>query len=817
MGLFKKKNKTKSVMLDDKYTIRLEFADAFKPENNPQVAEAIESASEFERDNGLPEASATLPFMTFKTTEDLFDRLRNVVAETAEPIEFSYLAIWLFDKNQKAKMGKPNSEGGNPHEYITLPGFKLDYDYQNLTKVIFETIFNLPENSDVSYDEKIEICQDLKQAYLESVNVDENEIARLPKESEVDKGAVTLDVPAYSVTESEPETNVTTYNPDSHTFSTSNSVDASAANSVAESVAMTPTTPEPSAPVAQPQVQVAKQSVKPAPEVHETRSAVRSINDTVDDEQAIAREKGHVTAPQFEVAELDPVDPGQHGYVEYQVNQRRKTYNKILQNSAEKLNDKNEKAIMDLRETYKKAVEKAVLKYRKDHQNDKQDLHSQINTQLMAAKQRDLQAEFKKIDQQHDKDLREAQLAFEQLKNQLESDAKTNKEQAQTRLTKHYQQLADKQFANEWAKIERRNHENEAKIRQEKQRHYELKAREDAAQLRVSALELLQNMLADETKELDVYQTQVTNEHLNAKQITISENRSETEKQRIQAPFEELREANKTISALKEQLARTEALRDSAETENTALRNDKKQLESKNETLLNEKLAVTKELSTRTRDTEKQNNDDLNTTLSNYIKLKLAAEMQPQPPRQQVATVESTAVSEKKDEQGHGENYSKQMNGMLHGVRRLVALFMVLLLLIICGFGYYTYHQHKQNEAQISQMTQTMNKKIAKAKQTSSNVVQESYKNSSSTDETQAALNALHSSNATELDKYKNEKYYALDKAIINNDAKAADEAVKTMGNDLGMNDRYRASQAVSLLNQAGDSSLATKVSDANK
>ncbi|WP_270648667.1 hypothetical protein [Limosilactobacillus mucosae] len=817
MGLFKKKNKTKSVMLDDKYTIRLEFADAFKPENNPQVAEAIESASEFERDNGLPEVSATLPFMTFKTTEDLFDRLRNVVAETAEPIEFSYLAIWLFDKNQKAKMGKPNSEGGNPHEYITLPGFKLDYDYQNLTKAIFETIFNLPENSDVSYDEKIEICQDLKQAYLESVNVDENEIARLPQESEVDKGAVTLDVPAYSVTASEPETNVTTYNPDSHTFSTSNRVDASAANSVAESVAMTPTTPEPSAPVAQPKPQVAKQPVKSTPEVHETRSAVRSINDTVDDEQAIAREKGHVTAPQFEVAELDPVDPGQHGYVEYQVNQRRKTYNKILQNSAEKLNDKNEKAIMDLRETYKKAVEKAVLKYHKDHQNDKQDLHSRINTQLMAAKQRDLQAEFKKIDQQHDKDLRDAQLAFEQLKNQLESDTKTNKEQAQTRLTKHYQQLADKRFADEWAKIERRNHENEAKIRQEKQRHYELKAREDAAQLRVNALELLQNMLTDETKELDNYQTQVTNEHLNAKQITISENRSETEKQRIQAPFEELREANKTISALKEQLARTEALRDSAETENTALRNDKKQLESKNETLLNEKLAVTKELSTRTRDTEKKNNDDLNTTLSNYIKLKLAAEMQPQPPRQQAATVESTAVSEKKDEQGHGENYSKQMNGMLHGVRRLVALFMVLLLLIICGFGYYTYHQHKQNEAQISQMTQTMNKKIAKAKQTSSNVVQESYKNSSSTDETQAALNALHSSNATELDKYKNEKYYALDKAIINNDAKAADEAVKAMGNDLGMNDRYRASQAVSLLNQAGDSSLATKVSDANK
>ena len=140
---------------------------------------------------------------------------------------------------------------------------------------------------------------------------------------------------------------------------------------------------------------------------------------------------------------------------------------------------------------------------------------------------------------------------------------------------------------------------------------------------------------------------------------------------------------------------------------------------------------------------------------------------------------------------------------MLHGVKRLVVMFFLLLVLMICGFSYYTYRQHKENAARVEQITQTMNKKVAKAKQASSNVVQESYKTSSTTDETQAALNALHASNGTELDKYKNEKYYALDKAIINNDAKAADAAVKAMGTDLAMNDRYRSTQAVSLLNQA--------------
>lgn len=323
-------------------------------------------------------------------------------------------------------------------------------------------------------------------------------------------------------------------------------------------------------------------------------------------------------------------------------------------------------------------------------------------------------------------------------------------------------------------------------------------------------------MLTDETQELDDYRTQVTNEHLNAKQIVISENRSETEKQRIQAPFEELREANKTISDLKEQLSRTEALRATAENENAALKSDKQLLQEKNDSLMNEKLAAAKELSTK--DSENKS-DELNSTLSNYIKFKLATEMQPQQSATRVATVDSAAVAadDHQTSKGHGEQYTKQMDGMLHGVKRLVVMFFLLLVLMICGFSYYTYRQHKENAARVEQITQTMNKKVAKAKQASSNVVQESYKTSSTPDETQAALNALHASNGTELDKYKNEKYYALDKAIINNDAKAADAAVKAMGTDLAMNDRYRSTQAASLLNQAGDADLANKVSDANK
>lgn len=815
MGLFHRKNKKKSIMLDDKYTIRLEFADQFKPENDTQVAEAIQSASETEKNNGLPALDQTLPFATLKTAEDLFDNLRDVVAETAEPIEFDYLAIWLFDKTKKAKMGKPNSDDGNPHEYITLPGFKLNYDYQNLTKVIFETIFNLPENSDVSYDEKIEICQDLKQAYLESVNVGENEIARLPKKDEIEKGAVTLDVPAYSTSEppAEAEPKKQYYDAKTHTFSDHPIEDDTP--STTETVAAEPVSTPAPAPIEKPKP-AAKSTAPSASTVHETRSAVRAVTDAADDEQKLAREKGHVSAPQFEVAELDPVEPGQHGYVEYQLNQRKKTFNALLQNSAEKINDKNEKAILDLRESYKTKIEKAIANFRKQHKNDAANLHAKIANELYAAKQRELKAEYAKIDRQREDDLEQAERVYQQQQSKINSDSENNKQQAEQRLSKHYEQLANKKFDTEWAEIKRRNDDAETKLRQEKQRHYELQAREDAAQLRVNGLDLLQQLLTDETQELDDYRTQVTNEHLNAKQIVISENRSETEKQRIQAPFEELREANKTISDLKEQLSRTEALRATAENENAALKSDKQLLQEKNDSLMNEKLAAAKELSTK--DSENKN-DELNSTLSNYIKFKLATEMQPQQSATRVATVDSATVAadDHQTSKGHGEQYTKQMDGMLHGVKRLVVMFFLLLVLMICGFSYYTYRQHKENAARVEQITQMMNKKVAKAKQTNSNVVQESYKASSATDETQAALNALHANNGTELDKYKNEKYYALDKAIINNDAKAADAAVKAMETDLAMNDRYRSTQAVSLLHQAGDTALANKVSDANK
>lgn len=78
------------------------------------------------------------------------------------------------------------------------------------------------------------------------------------------------------------------------------------------------------------------------------------------------------------------------------------------------------------------------------------------------------------------------------------------------------------------------------------------------------------------------------------------------------------------------------------------------------------------------------------------------------------------------------------------------------------------------------------------------------------------ATTALHDGSLKELNKYQTETYYDLDKAIINNDANAVNDAAKQLAN-LNLKDSYRAMQTENLLKKANNNDLATKVADANK
>ena len=169
----------------------------------------------------------------------------------------------------------------------------------------------------------------------------------------------------------------------------------------------------------------------------------------------------------------------------------------------------------------------------------------------------------------------------------------------------------------------------------------------------------------------------------------------------------------------------------------------------------------------------------------------------------------SSQASETTKQLANSSVSDQQMKLMLKGFRRLTTGLVVFSLLLIGAGGYTLYHQQQVHNQQMVEMTKTMNAKVAAAKKATPRSISQSEAN-------KKALIALHENSRSKLDKYSNEKYYDLDKAIIDNDASAANTAVKAMGNDLKMNDHYRATQAQNLLQTAGNNYLATRVAEAN-
>ena len=806
MGLFGKKKKR--TWLDDKYTVRFELASKFDLKNNAAVKTALDQVSQSQTANNKTPLTQTLPFGTFDNIEAFFGELRKLAQD--QPIEFAYFALWKFDKNEKTNPGKVGSGAGNPREFIAIENFAIDYRYQNLTKPVFEEIFNDPENDDVNYQDKVSLCQDIANFYKETCGVGDDEIARVPSMDESDRGAVVLDVPAYmGLSEQAPtkQNAVPVYDPSSSTFSTAQpaqqqnvSAEQAAIREKISNDKLATITPAATTTKATETTEQANVSVpeKAQTTVREKRATQRAVVDDVSAEQALARAKGHLEAPQFPVEELDPVDPGKHGYVEYQLNQKRKTYNLALQAAAQKISEHNEKTILQRREGYKKLALNQVHAFEKSHQEDNKKLFDQIEQETLSKKESALRQAEQEIDQKVKADLADAERAHQKQVEQITADGEANKHEANRRLTKKYEAEATQRFATEGKQLDKENFEALKKLQGALDRKYELKAREDANQLRIDGSTTLEKLFDDCNRQLDLFRTKVTNEHLNAKQTVIAEARAEAEKKRIEAPYDEMREKDKEVAALKEQLASAEATSKALKAANVDLQQRLNTKESQFNSLQHEHESL------KTQQVAKQinaNNQQSNENINDFLKLMMAQQLGGNPTNNESKWAEKVRIANEQAEQKLQAQNKKWRNTFVAAI--LIGLGL------LGGITGYTVYQSHANSVRVSQINQ-------QAKQRQTTAKQQSQSQLSPAETDKAALAALHANNLDQLNKHSTEKYYALDKAIIENDPKAVTSAVEAMGDNLQMNDRYRAEQAQSLLKQANYNSLAVKVAAAN-
>lgn len=818
MSFFHRKKK---LLIKDPYLVRMELVDDYQPANNAEVKQALADVSAQEKEQNEPILTDTLPFASFKTAEDFLGQLRDIAAENAEVIKFKYFAIWKYDPNEKVKLGEPDSNKNlNPSEFITLNreghAFQVSAEYENLTKQLFEEIFNDPDNAEISYDDKIDYCKELRQAYLDSTQIDENEVAELPSLADTEKGDVNLKIPAFSTTSNNvntpnPNTVVAdqspVYDPSTGTFS-----NGSQAQNVPVNVATTAQAPNDSnsapqatvvndqgvrtfdAPVPDnTQPQVRESAVPSVSSANARRSIRKSVEDEVKTHTDEAKAKGHIEAPQFTVKDLDSIEPGKNGYVEYRLDQAKKHFNSQLKSIAKTVSSKNEKAILANRQAYSKQVDEALKKFKQDHAHDDDKIFADIQNSLKDERDTELASKNKQVDLDKDNQLKDAKSAYDKQVQQIEHQAATKKQDNEVQLTAKYTDMAQESFKKRMDEHYLELQDNEDELTHKLSVQYNLKSREDAAQLRASGDDILQKAFDKMNKQLDKIEANAIKENNSAKETTISQQRVENERQRLEAPFDEVRQKNQKITDLTSELSSTKVQRDHFQkiaADNEALLHQQK---AKIESLQENVNALTVK---NANDKIAKSNDENAEMINKLIAMQLAK------------SLGTDKQDEEQAESPKQKTNDEQLKTMVKGMKRLTFGFVTLLLIVIAGGAGLYIHQEQVYNQRISDTTRTLKSQVVAAQKAQPKQLGQEEAN-------KKATVALHENSQKKLDKYANEQYYQLDKAIINNDADAANTAVKNM-DDLKMNDHYRAAQAQNLLNKAGNYSLANKVGDAN-
>ncbi|MEY8736795.1 hypothetical protein AB9M75_06060 [Lactobacillus sp. AN1001] len=777
------------------FLVRIDFG----PDISSEVREVLESLDNLDDLHSMLSGKTPL-FLTFRQVEEIFTKLRDLAGKVSMIIDFKEVSIWKYDVDSKWKPASPGEVDGNPYEYITLPGFEIDYRYKNLTKPLFEIIFNLPENADIEYDDKLNICEELKHEYIASTNINENYVAQLPTREMVDKGKVNLLIPAFEAADLEKQ-----------------AVESSNNRSINKNPVYVPEVGKFIEEKSDKQVtnndhvvikndtnnRQTMENADKRPEISNPkplkRSSKRRFEDDVKQIVEISREKGHVEIPQLDVEVIDPVEPGNKQYVAYMLNQKKKTINQQLLLAGRKANDANEKALIKKRNEYQDVIMKTLADFRKNHANYSQEIQLEIKAQLEREKEKLLNSEKEKIDQQRDRNLERVKQNYEVACQEFRDEAEDKKKDVATKVEKKYNSLFEEKYRTALQERKTSLLKEEADNKKALMKKYEIEINQNASELREASQAMLEKLMKAANETLVVTEKQALADYLNAKQTLIAEKRAETERERISAPNKELREVSLDLSQVKEQLASATATRDALEKDNADLKQRLAAKQRENELLRTENSSLSKE---KIANNVTQSDNSANDMIKQFIQLQIA---------QQLGQQKIPEKAERKEYDKKSVN-DEQLKTVLKGTKRMVAVLSSMILLGIGGGGYYVYHQHITNQAQVNKLTkqvETANQKVLEAQSNSKEESQEEIDKKATT--------ALHSNDQKELNKYPTEKYYQLDKAIIANDPEQVKQAINALGDNLKFNDRYRMTQALSLLEQGNDKELATKVQAANK
>ena len=801
MRIFDRFKKNKTERLEDNFQVRYIFSPDFDLENNKEIEKLYTKVVTAQDQRGELTLADTAPFATFAMIEELFNELRTYITETGTSIQFEDFAIWAYDKNKKYKLGK-SGDDGNPFEFLTLADFELDYEYQNLSKVIFESIFNDPENEDFDYDEKLKICNEIKETYMMSTKKTEREIARLPSMDEAEKGTVILNVPIFSMQQSVKE-QVPQYDPLTHTFSQTQTPQV---EKTVETVSKKDNLEQQDQNVTKKETTNVnkKENITPPRNMNNARNSKnklgkrtqhQQVQQRVDSEELYARKQGSIAIPQFEIQNVDNVEVGQKGYVEYKENEFKKNLNQRLKTIGSRINNENAKTILERRNSYQNLTKKAANKYISEHKSILDTLEQKVREEMLAKSNSEIETMKARLLEKQETDLAIAEQNYNQKVAAIKADYQDKIKAQSAEIRSAYEDKAYQKYNIEYKQKKNEINRASQKIWQENSKKFDIKLREDIAQLKMDSADTLSKLFKSYQDELEEYHNRILTENLNAKKIMIAEQQADNESKKVAAPYDEIQQKNKALANLNADYQAVLAERDSLLKSNQDLKTDNETLRRRNDQLAD---AQSKQV-----DLVSKKVDSMDTKQPDYFQQWMQIQM-----AQQVQSQSKQQDEKQEDVSDKDENIN--LKNSVKTARRLAASAFILLALMGSSAGYFAYHTVQTNNAKLASLDSQLSaaKKVSNKK---SNVLTQDQVN-------KKAIQALHDNNLTTLNKYSSETFYNLDKAIIEGNKDEVTKIVKSMNeNNLNLQDRYRASLTESLLRQANQTNLADKVQEQNR
>ncbi|WP_434520331.1 hypothetical protein ACLHK8_00255 [Pediococcus sp. M21F004] len=651
MKFFDKFKKNKDIFPDELIVLQID--------NLENVSSStLQDAGKVLTEKNEPSIQETLPKLDLMQANILIQRIFELqVAPKATAFVIPEVVVHRMDNSDE----------------FTIHNFTIDVDFQNMTKIIIDALFNEHELENTEYKDKVEFARFFQNAYEQKLGVDDQSVAQIPSEFEVEKGKVSTSVPSLSLGK---ELNL-----------------GAGKTAVQKGVSKLPKSPF-----------VKKTSEKNSKEknnnstpsfsrevihANEANGNIVTLGEDVNNQ---VESRYQIILPKFATSNMESVSPESDQYVAYRQNQKKIEFNQFLIEKEKHLNAKLKREILALRQQQQNYLNEQLAEFIKKNDGRNQ-VHDQVLAKMKTVRKQMLKDKQSDIDSERDKKITAENKRHNDILVQIKTSAEQNMVTAEKSITTD---IANKTNTEIDAEI---NKQTEALEKSQKSFAADLeKAQEtDVEDLALSGQtkgtdyggELFKKL----SNSLDSFTTQLVNEHSNANESLAAKRRAENNGKDIDAKFKE----------------------------NSVLSEENRQLRAKDATTITELARLKSE------NAELKANDHS----ADFSKLLLASQQgstQKSPEQEQMASLLQLAIAKQIGSASEKNTEEKSDRGKNNGVKNWLIGGLAGLILLVGGGTGIIVHNNDQNNIRMAKIEANQSSEHSRNNQLQSKIKTESSK-----------------------------------------------------------------------------------------